>query len=302
MNNKKYTYLFGLVEAINCNPNGNPDDDNFPRIVSYNWDYKLELSPYSIKRKMRNAWSDLGLKVILDEKYRSKTIKTAYAEAFKEYGSKLSKKWDEVDLSWLTEDIIEEYVDIVFWIYRDMKVKNIPDELFLKIKKQQLVVSEAQSLNLVWHKLDEFRKGLTSHFTSDNTKNEQAWWMWTYNSIDYALFPIVMSSQVEYKNLENILKGFVNGFNHNMTATKNFNVVTWLMVTLDIPLKKSFVYTPNPEVDWPNLELSILDSAKNIKVSGLEYIEGKWYNEIRNEDLYEILKKHINTYLYYNKK
>jgi hypothetical protein len=55
-----------------------------------------------------------------------------------------------------------------------MKVKGIDDELFKLIKKQQLVVSETKSLNNVQHKLDTFRKTLTTHFVSDSSKNEQA--------------------------------------------------------------------------------------------------------------------------------
>lgn len=299
--NNKYTYLFWLVEAINCNPNGDPNDTNFPRVTPFNWDVKLEISPYAIKRKMRNAWSDLWLNVILDEKSRSKTIKQAYWEAFKTFGAKISTKWDEVDLSWLTNAVIDEYIDIVFWIYRDMKVKWIDDDLFKLIKKQQLVISETKSLNTVWHKLDSFRKTLTTHFVSDTSKNDQAWGMWSYNIVDYALFPIVMSSQVEYKSNDNILKWFVNGFNHNMTATKNFNVFSSLILNSDIPLKKSFITTENASIDGNNLILNVSEKAKGIIVSWKEYIEWKWYNDFTDKDLYEILTNYTTLYNNNNK-
>jgi len=292
----KYTYLFGLVEAINCNPNWDPNDSNFPRITPFNWDYKLEISPYSIKRKMRNAWSDAWLKVILWEQSRSKTIKSAYADAFKEYWIEASKKWDEVNLDKLTENIVMEYIDVVFWIYRDMKVKWLDDELFNLIKKQQLVISEAKSLNTVWHKLDTFRKTLTTHYVSDNTKNEQAGWMWSYNIVDYALFPIVMSSQVEYEKADKILEWFIDGFNNNMTATKNFNVFNWLIVTSNIPLKKSFIIAKNPAIDGDKLELEVSEKAKGIIVSWIEYIEWRWYKNFENKDLYELLVEYVTLY------
>lgn len=298
---KKYTYLFGLVEAINCNPNWNPDDDNMPRLSMFNWDERLEISPYSVKRKMRNAWSDLWLNVILDRSTRSKTIKAAYANAFKDYAwIKLSS--DSSEISWLenlSDDILTKYIDIVFGIYNDWKVKWLPEELFEKIKKEQLVVSNAFSINTVWHKSSTFRKWLTSNFTSDDKKSDGAGGMWNYNSVDYALFPIVLSSQSEYNEeiRTNLLKGFVDWFNHNMTATKNFNVFSGLVITSEVPLKKNFINANNPSNDgYKWLDLVVSNLAKGIKVSGKEFTSNGTYQELNNADLFEVLSKYVEAF------
>jgi hypothetical protein len=47
-----------------------------------------------------------------------------------------------------------------------------------------------------------------------------------------------------------------------MTATKNFNVFSSLIVNSDIPLKKSFITTENANVDG---NLMVLDVSENAK-------------------------------------
>jgi len=52
-----------------------------------------------------------------------------------------------------------------------------------------------------------------------------------------------------------------------MTATKNFNVFSSLILNSDIPLKKSFITTENASIDGNNLILNVSEKAKGIIVS-----------------------------------
>lgn len=51
-----------VITAQNCNPNGNPVDNNIPRT---NYDGYGEISDVCLKRKVRNRWQDMGEDILL---------------------------------------------------------------------------------------------------------------------------------------------------------------------------------------------------------------------------------------------
>lgn len=301
---KKNYYVFALVEAINCNPNWNPSDEDMPRIIPFNWDYKLEISSVSIKRKMRNAWSDMWQKVILDKSLEGKTIPQAYEKAFG-WKYEVPKWWKDKKLDLSEIDLIsifDEYADSVFGLYNDGRVQWIASNVFDYIKQQQLVVSNGYSINNVWHKIETFRKWITSHFISKDWDN--GGWMGENKKVDYALFPIVMNAITNYSKEKQmmILKWLVDWFNCNMTSSKNFNVVWAFIVETETSTKRNFVISENPTVDWYNdLKLKITDDAIDVKINNwILYLSWwKWYQEFENETtMKDLLDKYIN---YFNK-
>lgn len=296
---KKNYYVFALVEAINCNPNWNPSDDDMPRMIPFNGDYKLEISAVSIKRKMRNAWSDMWEKVILDKSLKGKTIPQAYQNAFWwKFNSDKKLDLSEVDLM-LTFDW---YADSVFWLYNDERIQWITSDVFDYIKQQQLVVSNGYSINNVWHKIETFRKGITALYVS---KEWGEWgWMWENKKVDYALFPIILNACTNYtkEKQQLILKWLVDWFNYNMTSSKNFNVVWAFIVETENPTKRNFIISENSSVDWYNdLKLKITEDASDVTIKNwILYLSWwRWYQEFDKEtNMKDLLDKYVN---YFNK-
>lgn len=274
----KHTYVYALVEALNCNPNGDPSNSNYPRILELSPEVqRLEISSYAIKRKMRYYWERQGEKIILPTiVHNKKTIPEAYKEALGnlvKVGWKTKTDKEQVDMSELTFENLKEYKDSIFWLFMSGALTGLKPELFDQLKQYSLQIPTTQSFHNYKDISHTFRKANTTHFVSESGNNQGS--IGSFCEVVYSLFPIVGFSLNSYSTEERrgILDAIYYGFNENTTSSKNYVVKGVIVATTDMYIKKNYLSVNNEKDITKPIEFIISEKADTINLEHCQIID-----------------------------
>ena len=102
---------FGVSFAVDgANPNGDPLNENFPRITYE--DGKGEVTAECMKRKIRDRLLEMGENVLIRKEDSMKSIKNRLIKDFEPITSEKGVKFDKLDKSFIIEESSKKYIDV----------------------------------------------------------------------------------------------------------------------------------------------------------------------------------------------